>query len=185
LFADQICAFGRRDRPVRRRQDPEQHAGQLGVRRGGGGRRAERRPTVAQPSGLDGRRQRVRGPMGRGLGRVRGRKRVPDTAGRHAAAPIRAARRVRRKQRGKRGPGPVPVRAGARRPRGRQPVHVRLRPAAHQRAQAQPGVPGPAAAGRGQPVRQSAGRQLLPATGQHNAGRLQGPAGQRDRVRRR
>jgi len=119
----------------------------------------------------------------RGRVRARGRKRVPHASGRHAATPVRAAGRLRGQLRGQRGPGPVPVRAGARRPGGRQPVHVRLRPAAHQRAQAQQGVPGPAAAGRGHPVRRSAGRQLLPATGQHHAGRLQGPAGQGDRVR--
>jgi len=60
---------------------------------------------------------------------------------------------------------------------------VRLRPAAHQRAQAQPGVPGPAATGHRHPVRPTAGRQLLPGPGQRHAGRLQGPVGQGDRVR--
>lgn len=119
----------------------------------------------------------------RGRVRARGRKRVPHTSGRHAATPVRAAGRFCGQLRGQRGSGPVPVRAGARRPGGREPVHVRLRPPAHQRAEAQQGVPGAAAAGRGHPVRRSAGRQLLPATGQHHAGRLQGPAGQGDRVR--
>jgi len=88
LFADQIGAVRWRDGPVRRRQDPEQHAGRLGVRRCGGGRRARRHPAVRQPSGRDGRRQRVRGPMGRRRGRTRGRKRVPHTSGRHAAPSV-------------------------------------------------------------------------------------------------
>jgi len=65
LFTAQIGAVGRRGGPVRRRQDPEQHAGRLGVRRGDGGRPARRRPAVRQPSGRDGRRQRVHGPVGR------------------------------------------------------------------------------------------------------------------------
>lgn len=180
LFADQIGAVEWRDGPVWRRQDPEQHAGWLGVRRRGGGRRARRHPAVRQPSGRDGRRQRDRCPVGRWRGCTSGRKRIPHTSGRHAAPSVRTARQVHRQRRSERGSGPFPFRAGGRCPRVWQPVHLRLWPATHQCAEAQPGVPGFAAAGHGQPVCPFTGRQLLPAAGQHHACRLQGPAGQRD-----
>jgi len=59
---------------------------------------------------------------------------------------------------------------------------VRLRSTTHQRAETQPGVPGPVT-GNGRPVVPAVGQQLLQRTGrQHHAGRLQGPAGQGNRV---
>lgn len=178
LSAGEVRADGRRVRAVGRAAGPEQHAGRPGGRRD---RRRRRGRAVRQPVRRDGRGQRDRGRYGRAR-RPNGRQPVPRAARRPAAVPVRADRRVPGQRRRQRGPGPVPARRRARRPRHRQPVRVRLRPAAHQRAQAQPGVPGPVA-GRGRrQVRPAADRQRVRRTRRHHAGRLPGPVGQGGRV---
>jgi len=180
LHTDQIDGVESGDRADGRGPDSEQHVRLHGVRRVSGGRRQRRRDAGRQPAGRAGWRQHVRVRVGRP--RARGQQRVPRPAGRHAAAEVGGvARRVPGQHGGQRGPGPVPVRRRGRGPRDRQPVRVRLRPAAHQCAQDRSGVSG-AVAGRGRPAVAFPGRELLPTAGQHHAGRLPGLVGRGRRM---